>query len=416
MYYFYWLPIGTDAKVRGIPWTTVSLLVAMVVSFAAFHVAPGAETLAYRLAFKAGSPTPLTAIASLFLHADPFHLLGNLVFMGVFGPPLESRLGAARFLIAFIGCGWLASLVQAAWILHATPELGSIPIIGASGAISGLMGIFLVRLYFARLRFASITMLFFQGMVKPTRFTLPAVVGIGLWFALQFAYQISGAAPETATLCHLGGFLFGGIFAWSMGLAGEGHLESHLARGARYASRGEWFASLGEYESYLERRPEDPDIVAQVARLSRVTHQETQSADRFREAIHLWLRQNQIRSACDAYEEMKRLLGAVTLPPADLLRVARGCEELGRPGDASRAYEAYGRHYPDRGGAALALMKSAEIEHRALNNPGRARYLYEELLRRPLKPDLEKLVQERAQRADAAARQGSTAAAASGGS
>ncbi|HEU5310750.1 MAG TPA: rhomboid family intramembrane serine protease, partial [Candidatus Eisenbacteria bacterium] len=108
MYYFYWLPIGTDAKVRGIPWTTVSLLVAMVVSFAAFHVAPGAETLAYRLAFKAGSPTPLTAVASLFLHADPFHLLGNLVFLGVFGPPLESRLGAARFLISFIGCGWLA--------------------------------------------------------------------------------------------------------------------------------------------------------------------------------------------------------------------------------------------------------------------------------------------------------------------
>jgi hypothetical protein len=153
-------------------------------------------------------------------------------------------------------------------------------------------------------------------------------------------------------------------------------------------------------------------FAAQVARLSRVTHQEDQAADRFRDAIHLWLRQGEIRSACDAYEEMKRLLGGVTLPPGDLLRVARGCEELGRPGDASRAYEAYGRNYPDRGGAALALMKSAEIEHRALNNPGRARYLYDELLRRQLKPDLEKLVHEWAQRADAAlARQGTAAAA-----
>jgi membrane associated rhomboid family serine protease len=415
MYYFYWLPIGTDAKVRGIPWASAFLLVAMVVSYAALQVIPSGETLAYRLAFKAGHPTPLTAVASLFLHADPFHLLGNLIFLGVFGPPLESRLGPARFLVAAIGCGWLASLVQAAWILHATPELASIPIIGASGAISGLMGIFLVRLYFARLRFASVTMLFFQGMVRPARFTLPAVIGIGLWFALQFAYQISGAAPQTATLCHLGGFVFGGIFAWSMGLMGEGHLESHLARGARYASRGEWFASLGEYESYLARRPDDAEVVAQVARLSRVTHQEDHAVERFREAIHLWLRQGEIRSACDAYEEMKRLLGAVTLPPADLLRVARGCEELGRPGDASRAYEAYGRNYPDRGGAALALMKSAEIEHRALNNPGRARYLYDELLRRPLKPDLEKLVHERVQRADAALeRQGSPAGAASG--
>src|SRR6188508_1697032 len=116
MYYFYWLPIGTDAKVRGIPWATVSLCVAMVVSFAALHVVPGGETLAYRLAFKAGQPTPGTAIASLFLHADPFHLLGNLIFLAVFGAPLESRLGAARYLIAFLGCGWMACLVQAAWI------------------------------------------------------------------------------------------------------------------------------------------------------------------------------------------------------------------------------------------------------------------------------------------------------------
>ena len=416
MYYFYWLPIGTDAKVRGIPWATVSLLVAMVVSFAAFQVVSGGETLAYRLAFKAGDPTPLTAVASLFLHTDFFQLLGNLIFLGVFGAAVESRLGVARFLIAYIGCGWLASLVQAAWLLRTTPELSSIPIVGASGAISGLMGVFLVRLFFARLRFASITMLFLQGTVKPGRFTVPAVVGIILWFALQFAYQISGAAPETAAVCQLAGFVFGGVFGWSMGLMGEGLLESHLARGARFASRGEWFASLGEYESYLERRPDDADVTAQVARLSRVTHQEDQSADRFRQAIHLWLRQGHIRSACDAYEEMKRLLGAVTLPPADLLRVARGCEELGRPGDASRAYEAYGRSYPDRGGAALALMKSAEIEHGELNNPGRARYLYDELLRRPLKPDLEKLVQERAQRADAAVAGQGAPAAASGGS
>jgi membrane associated rhomboid family serine protease len=402
MYYFYWLPIGTDSKVRGVPWVTLGIAITNVLVFAALHSLPGAEAEAYRWAFKAGHPTVQTAIASIFLHAGPLHLIGNLIFLGIFGPPLESRIGPSRYLIAYIACGWLANLAQAAWLVQFEPDLRSIPIIGASGAISGLMGLFVVRLYFAHLRFASITMLFLQGMVKPGRFTLPALVGIALWFVLQLVYQLAGTTADTATVCHVAGFLFGGLFGLAMGLYGEGRLESRLARGSRYAARGEWFAALGEYESYLASRPDDPEVIAQTGRVQRVTHQESQAKDRFSDAIRLWLARGEIRKACDGYEEMKRLLGAVTLPPGELLRVARGCEELGRPGDASRAYEAYGRHYPDRDGAALALLKSAEIEQHALNNPGRARFLYDELLRRQLRPDLEQMVRERCELADTA--------------
>ena len=402
MYYFYWLPIGTDARVRGIPWATLGIVLANLLVFAVLHAFSSAEALAYRFAFKAGAPSIHTAIASLFIHADPLHLLGNMIFLGVFGPPLESRIGPARYLIAYLACGWLANLAQAAWIVAFSPDLLSIPIVGASGCISGLMGIFLVRLYFARLQFASLTMLFFQGTVKASRFTLPAVVGIGLWFALQTAYHLAEASPETAYVCHLAGVSFGALFAWSMGLAPEGALEHRIARGARYAARGEWFAALGEYEGYLNRSPNDPVVVAQVARIQRVTHQEGQAAARFQEAIRLWLGRDEMREACDAYEEMKRLLGPIPLPASDLLRVARGCEELGRPSDASRAYEAYGKHFPDREAAAVALLKSAEIEAHSLNNPGRARYIYEEMLRRPLKPDVERMVRERMERTEAA--------------
>jgi hypothetical protein len=103
-----------------------------------------------------------------------------------------------------------------------------------------------------------------------------------------------------------------------------------------------------------------------------------------------------MEAACDAYEEMRRLLGtAAVLPPVEQLRVARGFEELGRPSEASRAYEAYGRSYPERHAAALALLRSADIERRALNNPGRARYIYDELLQRELPADIADMVRER---------------------
>ena len=99
--------------------------------------------------------------------------------------------------------------------------------------------------------------------------------------------------------------------------------------------------------------------------------------------------------ACDAFEEMKRLLGDVSIPSGHLLRIARCYEERGRPSDASRAYEAYGRHYPEAPGAATALLKCVDIERRVLNNPGRAQYVCRELLRLPLQPDVERLARDR---------------------
>jgi membrane associated rhomboid family serine protease len=398
MYYFFWLPVGTDARVRGVPRVTLALVLLNVAAFGvSLGIGGDPETL-YAVAFKAANPTVTTALASLFLHAGVLHLLGNLIFLSVFGPPLESRLGAVRYLVAYLACGWLANLAQAAAILSFRPELAAVPIVGASGAVSGLMGLFAVRLYFARLRFVSATVLLLHGTVRPVRFKLPALVGIGLWFLLSAAIQLAGAAPETAMVAHLSGALFGALFGVMMGLVPEGRLERRLAMGGRYSERGEWYAALGEYEGYLAARPRDPEALAHAGRLLRVVHQDAKAGNRFIQAIQEWLRRGAVEAACDAYEEMRRLLGtAAVLPPAEQLRVARGFEELGRPSEASRAYEAYGRSYPDRHASALALLRSADIERRALNNPGRARYIYEELLRRELPADIGEMVRERKQ-------------------
>jgi len=398
MYFFYWLPVGTDARVRKTPWATFLLVLLNLAAFGVVLASRGDAGILYAAAFKAADPTIATALVSLFLHAGLLHLLGNLVFLSVFGPPLESRLGIARYLIAYLACGWLSNLAQAAAILAWTPDLAAVPIVGASGAVSGLMGLFAVRLYFARLRFVSATVLFLHGTVRPTRFTLPAPVGIGLWFLLSLATQAAGASPETAMTAHLSGAAFGALFGLVMGLAPEGRLESKLARGARYAERGEWYAALGEYEDYLVARPHDPEALAHAGRLLRVAQQGSKACDRFILAIQVWLRRGEAEAACDAYEEMRRLLGqAAVLPPVEQLRVARALEELGRPSEASRAYEAYGRTFPERHAAALALLRSADIERRALNNPGRARYIYEELLQRALPADLVDMVRERKQ-------------------
>ena len=100
MYYFYWLPVGTDVRVRSTPWVTLSIVLTNLFVHGIFLASRGDAGTLYALAFKAAQPTVATALASLFLHAGFLHLVGNLVFLSVFGPPLEARLGAARFTIA----------------------------------------------------------------------------------------------------------------------------------------------------------------------------------------------------------------------------------------------------------------------------------------------------------------------------
>ncbi len=395
MYYLFYLPVGTEAKVHGTPWGTILLAAANVGVFLFFRLATGFEPEFYRLTLRAGEPSVFTAVTASFLHAGWLHLVSNLIYFGILGPPIESRIGTTRFLVAYVGCAGLANLAQAAWVLGAAPDLASVPILGSSGAIAGVMGLFLVRLYFVKLRFAAVTMLFLQGVARGSRFALPAVVAIALWFLLQGIYQMVEPTAGTAYVSHLAGLGFGAGLGFLMGLGGEGRLERRIIIGNRYANRGEWFAALGEYDAYLARCPGDPEVLIQAARVHRVTHQEVQAVNRFREAISGWLRRGDVDEACDAYEEMKRLLGDVTIRPGDLLRIARGFEEADRPSDASRAYEAYGRHHADAPGAWTALLKCADIERKILNNPGRAQFICSELLSRTPPPDVERLTRDR---------------------
>ena len=395
MYYLFYIPVGTEARVRRTPWGTIALVGANLGAFLYFHFTPGSEPDFYRFMLYPGAPSLLTSITSSFLHAGWMHLVINLVYLGIFAPPVESRVGTLRFLAVYLCFAGLANLAQAAWMLSHTPELASMPILGASGAVAGVMGLFLVRLYFARLKFTAVTLLYFQGITRVNKIALPSFAAIILWFVLQGVYQLSQPVEGTAYISHLTGLVIGVGLGYLMGLAGEGRLERRLMIGDRYAERGEWYAALGEYEAYLAKRPEDSEVLIRAARVQRVTHQTAGSQERFRETIACRLRSGDIEGACDAFDEMKRLLGDVAIPSGYLLRIARCFEERGRPSDASRAYEAYGRHYPDAAGAATALLKCIDIERRVLNNPGRAQYVCQELLKREIPPEVAKLARER---------------------
>ena len=143
-------------------------------------------------------PIYLTLLTSMFLHGGWAHLLGNMLYLWIFGDNVEHRFGHLKFLIFYLASGLAASLAQIA----ISP--GSLtPMIGASGAISGVLGAYLIR--FPRNR---VYVIFFFSIIS-----VPAVVVIVLWVVLQFiggyAFLAGGQVGGVAYMAHLGGFAAG---------------------------------------------------------------------------------------------------------------------------------------------------------------------------------------------------------------
>jgi membrane associated rhomboid family serine protease len=144
--------------------------------------------------------TPLTA---LFLHADWLHLLGNVLFLYVFGGPVEMRMGPVRFALCYLTVGYIAMLCYAAAHHHSGQTL-----VGASGAVSGMLGAFLYLYPKAR-----VTSLFPFLLFLPLRF--PAWLVLVFWLTLQWiATRQDGDGPGVAYLAHVVGFTLGFLYAW----------------------------------------------------------------------------------------------------------------------------------------------------------------------------------------------------------
>ena len=140
-------------------------------------------------------PETLTIITSLFLHAGWMHLICNMLFLWVFGDNIEDSMGHTRFILFYLICGILATLT------HAIVEYGSnSPLIGASGAISGVLGAYLV------IHPKALIHVLFMNII-PLR--LPAIIVLGFWIGLQFLSL--GNENGTAWWAHIGGFTAGMI-------------------------------------------------------------------------------------------------------------------------------------------------------------------------------------------------------------
>jgi membrane associated rhomboid family serine protease len=169
-------------------------------------VVPAAATGAWR-GGNVLSAESATLVTSQFLHGGWLHLIGNMLYLWIFGNNIEDRLGRIRFVLFYLGGGVVAGLTQIA-----IDPSSTIPMVGASGAIAATLGAYLVL--YPRARITTLVFLgFFYQLIN-----VPAVAVLGFWFALQLidgfaSLGVEGVGGGVAFFAHIGGFVAGAVIA-----------------------------------------------------------------------------------------------------------------------------------------------------------------------------------------------------------
>jgi len=162
---------------------------------------------------RVNQPVPeiLTLITSQFLHGGFMHIAGNMLFLWTFGDNIEHDLGHFKFLFFYLACGVLAALTH--WFFGMQ---SGVPTVGASGAIAGVMGAYIIK--YPKAKIVTILPL----VIIFTTIRIPAVYFLGFWFVQQaFSSVASLGMPEAggvAYWAHSGGFIFGAALGWMLGL------------------------------------------------------------------------------------------------------------------------------------------------------------------------------------------------------
>jgi hypothetical protein len=213
------LPLTDMVRPRRLPVVTITLIAINVAVWLTYEVPHGIDSAVDTMGSRACSLNsscpdshaiawPYALFTSMFGHASWAHIVGNMVFLAVFGPRVEDGLGRARFLVVYILAGIGANaLFDGTTLAFASASDATVPGIGASGAISGVLAAYVVAHPFERVLVWTLPALFLR---------IPALGLLGVWFilqALEGAYALSnpGITVGTAFMAHVGGFLVGGL-------------------------------------------------------------------------------------------------------------------------------------------------------------------------------------------------------------
>ena len=387
------IPIGDDNPSTRIPWVNYALIAINVVVFAVVNEFGSLSAAVSReWGFVPNDPRWYTFVTSAFLHGDFFHILGNLLFLWIFGDNVEDKLGHVLYFLFYVVAGALAC---AFYLLFTGFAGGSVPLVGASGAIAGAMGCYMVFFPNARIRFFYWFFFFFMGVV-PIR----AKWSLGIWIMLNLMWWLllkSQYVTGVAYAAHVGGFAVGiGVAILtkqrlvSMGRVVQGDRMTGFApeEPTPRPKREETYRPQSFQHAGSEPvAPEEPSVPRFDRDYVSPRIQTDRSHEGFfgtEEAIVTCMSTGQMDLALEKYRDYVRMRHAKALPSRAQIEIAAEMFKLKDFEGALEAYRRYLARYPTGPDAPEAKFRLGVILSRYRKEYFRAReYLLQAVVEHP---------------------------------
>lgn len=361
--FFFLLPYKVNRTLKQIPILTILLIVANVLIY--FGTSPDLPNAVKYLGFVPNIHGFYTWFTSMFLHADFFsHLLWNMCFLWLFGSMLEDALGRLKFSLIYLTSGLAACLAHAGIIALFLPSLSSTPLIGASGAIAGLLGVFAIRFYKNKISVAYLVLILFY--IRWGIFEITSLLFLSLWIGrelLSGLLQLGGSASQVAHWAHIGGFLFGMAVALVFRFKNDANTEYLTEEAASWSRMGIHAGASSKYEKLIENNPEEGSHYQELAKsmLFSESGEKVKIVENYKKAIGCYLKAQKRQETFIAYQELCDAYSDIVLEPKTQLSMASLCEGNYQYQLAVEAYRKLIDNYQGSKEAEKAMFRLAHV-------------------------------------------------------
>jgi membrane associated rhomboid family serine protease len=392
---FFFIPLGTNRPHWHFPYATYGLMLINLMVYIIQSTAPGTA-----LGFVPLHPSLGTWLVSVFTHAGLLHLLGNMLFLWLFGTLAEDVLGIWLFLAFYFGGAAAATGLDWLVALFYSPANLGLVRVGASGAIAGIMG--LSAACFARTK-VRVWYFIFVMRVNAGTAEIGAPVFLGLWVTweiLQGLFWTSmestlGLGSSVAHWAHVGGFALGLGGALALRLHKKVPRQDLIAGRRTITDSFEGHSQVGELEKLVRQSPEDALAWQALGRAQEIGGRKAKAGQAYEQALLLFLRQHNYPEAAKLYRLANSCLLLPSCPQRQKFELARALERVGYYSEAYQLFREVQVHCPQDPEAETALMRAGEIARVYLKDPMAARECFQALLQQYPESNLRFLAQEK---------------------
>ncbi|MCS7310495.1 MAG: rhomboid family intramembrane serine protease [Armatimonadetes bacterium] len=317
------------------------------------------------------SLAPWSVLTSCFLHANLAHLLGNLLWLLLFGAVMERAVRRYEYLLVLLGGGVAASATQAMVVLVAYPERAQVPIVGASGMVAALIGAFAVRFFATDLRWG--------------RVSLPSLWVILLWLVPQLVGAVrtlaEGGLGTVGYWGHLGGFVTGLVLALALRMTRAGTRAYLTQQLLQAQERGDLLEALRIAQAWCQLEPNSVQAHLTAARTAQATGDEALSLQHYVQSLTLCEIHNDTAMGVQTFLEARQHLPSHPLPREMWLRWSLRAAQAGHHAEALESLQQLAEVATGTPEGENALLQAARMTLQQQRQPERAIALLERFLK-----------------------------------